>query len=124
MTESSQISHQLKYSGLCERAIAWQNLEGLEESARSGEEVWSETIMLSLVPVSSWTSEQQTRMTFRNRLTARVSVQVTQTGLVPLLVALLEQVPCPRRSQVQDEAACLLLEAAASDLGMVQIFPT
>ena len=39
MTELSQISYDLKYGGLCQRAVAWQKLEGLEGSARSGNEV-------------------------------------------------------------------------------------
>ncbi len=47
-------------------------------------------------------------------------VQVAKAGLVPVLVALLEQLPSHRRAEVQDQAACLLLEAAASDSGMVQ----
>lgn len=52
------------------------------------------------------------------------TVQVAQAGLVPVLVAVLERVPCPSRAEVQDQAACLLLEAAASDLGMVQFSST
>lgn len=62
-------------------------------------------------------------MTFGSRLTALRPVQVAQAGLVPFLVALLEQVPCPTTGsdEVQDQAACLLLEAATSDLGTVQI---
>lgn len=62
------------------------------------------------------------------RLSAKLdypwTVQVAQAGLVPVLVALLEQVPCPSRAEVQDQAACLLLEAAASDLGMVHLSST
>lgn len=123
MTELSQISHLLKYGGLCDRAVAWQKLERLEESARSGDEVQSETTTVSLAPISSCTGEQQPRLS-SIVLTALGPVQIAQAGLVPLLVALLEQVPCPRRDEVQDQAACLLLEAAASDLGMVQVSST
>ncbi|KAL3138878.1 hypothetical protein ABBQ32_005705 [Trebouxia sp. C0010 RCD-2024] len=46
--------------------------------------------------------------------------EVAKAGLVPVLVALLVQLPTHRRAEVQDQAACLLLEAAASNNGMVQ----
>ncbi|KAL3130850.1 hypothetical protein ABBQ38_000182 [Trebouxia sp. C0009 RCD-2024] len=47
--------------------------------------------------------------------------EVAKAGLVPVLVALLVQLPTHRRAEVQDQAACLLLEAAASDNGMEEL---
>ena len=46
-------------------------------------------------------------------------LQVANSGLVPVLVAMVEQIPSRRKSDVQNQAASLLLEAAASDVGMV-----
>lgn len=45
-------------------------------------------------------------------------VKVANSGLVPVLVAMVEQIPSRRKSDVQNQAASLLLEAAASDVGM------
>lgn len=47
--------------------------------------------------------------------------EVAKAGLVPVLVALLAQLPSHRRAEVQDQAACLLLEAAACDSGMEEL---
>lgn len=57
---------------------------------------------------------------FGNWLITLGPLQVAKAGLVPVLVALLVQLPTHRRAEVQDQAACLLLEAAASNNGMVQ----
>lgn len=115
----TQISHQLKRDDLSEPEIAWQQVAGLEESSFSGDEVRLETTL---------TSQQLPASNNLERLSAKPdcpwTVQVAQAGLVPVLVALLEQVPCPSRAEVQDQAACLLLEVAASDLGMVHFFST
>lgn len=53
------------------------------------------------------------------RMTWYGMLQVANSGLVPVLVAMVEQIPSRRKSDVQNQAASLLLEAAASDVGMV-----
>lgn len=69
---------------------------------------------------SDWTGEQHCEDPLGYSLTIFGHVQVAKAGLVPVLVALLAQLPSHRRAEVQDQAACLLLEAAACDSGMVQ----
>ena len=120
MSELLRLSHQLKHGCPRQKVIAWQKLVALDENALSGTEVctfYDRKLGSVLRRCRAWALvDQQLVVCY---LVWSLCTQVANAGLVPLLVALLEQVPSHKRAEVQNQAACLLLEAAACDPGMV-----
>jgi len=118
MSELEQTSLRLRYGSAQQRVAAWQKLVSLEEKGLDGEKVCTDTVLfVRRAPTLRLGifSLGQHPLTLR----AVGMFQVARSGLIPILVAMLEQSPSRRKTSVQNQAASLLMEAAGSDAGMV-----